>query len=198
MPYVLAASYVGLFLIVFAETGLLLGFFLPGDSLLITAGFAAQKFPNEFSLVILIPLLIVAAVLGDATGYQIGRQAGRRLFQREDSRWFRRSHLVRAEQFYARHGGKTIVLARFLALVRTFAPTVAGAAGMPYAQFAMYNVAGGVLWVVSMTLVGYVLGQAVPNLDAVFLVVVGAVVLISVAPAAWHFWREHRASRSLR
>lgn len=195
MPWVLAVSYLGLFLIVFAETGLLFGFFLPGDSLLITAGFAAQKFPEQFSLAILIPLLIVAAVAGDATGYQIGRQAGRRLFQREDGRFFRRSHLVRAAEFYARHGGKTIFLARFLAFIRTFAPTVAGAAGMPYRSFAFYNIAGGIVWVTSMTLIGYVLGQAVPNLDAVFLVVVGIVVVVSIAPAAWHFWRERRAAR---
>lgn len=195
MPYVLAVSYIGLFLIVYAETGLLIGFFLPGDSLLITAGLAAQRFPEQFLITILIPLLIVAAIAGDATGYAIGRQAGRRLFQREESRFFKRRHLLRAQEFYERHGGKTIVLARFLAFVRTFAPTVAGAVGMPYGQFAIYNVVGAIAWVVSMTLLGYVVGEAVPNPDVVFLVVIGVVVLVSLAPAAWHFWRERRAAR---
>ena len=193
--WVALVGYVGLFLIIFAETGLLIGFFLPGDSLLLTAGLLAQQRPEDFSIWVLIPVLTLGAIAGDAIGYAIGRQAGPRLFQREDSRFFKRSHLVRAEEFYTRHGGKTIFLARFLAFIRTFAPTVAGAAGMPYRTFALYNIVGGIVWVTSMTLIGYVLGQAVPNLDAVFLVVVGIVVVVSIAPAAWHFWRERRASR---
>lgn len=190
------AGYVGLFIIVFAETGLLIGFFLPGDSLLIAAGLLAQR--DHFSLVILIPLLIVAAVTGDATGYAIGRQAGPRLFAREDARFFRRKHLDRARSFYERHGGKTIVLARFLAIIRTFAPTTAGAAGMTYPRFTLYNVTGGVAWVASMTLLGYFLGEAVPNLDAALFVVVGIVIAASLAPAGWHLWRERRAARSAR
>lgn len=190
------AGYIGLFSIVFAETGLLFGFFLPGDSLLIAAGLVAQR--DHFALELLIPLLIVAAVTGDATGYAIGRRAGPRLFAREDARFFHRRHLDRARAFYERHGGKTIVLARFLAVIRTFAPTTAGAAGMSYLRFTLYNVVGGVAWVLSMTLLGFFLGEAVPNLDAVLFLVVGVVIAVSMAPAAWHVWRERRAARSER
>ncbi|MCK6564647.1 MAG: VTT domain-containing protein [Dehalococcoidia bacterium] len=156
-------GYVGLFAIVFAETGLLVGFFLPGDTLLITTGLVAQR--GVLDIRILIPLLIVAAVSGDATGYQIGKHTGPRIFNRDDSRLFHRKHIERAKGFYDRHGGKTIVLARFLAIVRTFAPTVAGAAQMPYLRFAMFNVIGGVAWITSMLLTGYFVGEAVPNLE---------------------------------
>ncbi|MBM4416401.1 MAG: DedA family protein [Chloroflexi bacterium] len=187
------AGYIGLFSIVFAETGLLVGFLLPGDSLLIAAGLLAQR--GHFVLELLIPLLIVAAITGDATGYAIGRSAGPRLFAREDARFFRRRHLDRARVFYERHGGQTIVLARFMAIIRTFAPTIAGAAGMSYSRFTFYNVTGGIAWVGSMTLVGFYLGEAVPNLDAVLFLVVGAVIAASLAPAAWHLWRERRAAR---
>ena len=190
---ILTVGYIGLFVIVFAETGLLIGFFLPGDSLLITTGVLASK-SDEFSIWVLIPLLCIAAITGDAVGYAIGRRAGPRLFSKPDAKLFRRKHLERAQEFYAKHGGKTIVLARFLAFVRTFAPTVAGAAGMPYAKFTFYNVAGGIGWVVSMTLLGYFIGEAVPNLDAVLFAVIGVIVLLSVAPAGYHLWRERRAA----
>ena len=180
-------GYIGLFAIVFAETGLLFGFFLPGDSLLITAGLIAQQ--GELDIVTLLLLLTIAAITGDATGYWIGRNAGERLFKREDSRFFKRRHLEQAEAFYQRHGGKTIVLARFMPFVRTFAPAVAGAARMPYRTFTFYNVAGGVLWIGSMTLLGYFIGGAVPNIDVYLLPIIAGVVLISVAPPAWHLWR---------
>jgi membrane-associated protein len=192
-----AAGYAGLFAIVFAETGLLVGFFLPGDSLLMTVGLVASR--GHLSIAVLLPLLIVAALTGDATGYAIGRQAGPRLFIREDSRFFRRERLLQAKAFYDRHGGKTIVLARFLAFVRTFAPPVAGAVGMPYARFTLYNVIGGVTWVATMLLLGYWLGEAVDRLpvnpELAFVVVIGVIVAVSVAPAAWHLWRERRAAR---
>jgi membrane-associated protein len=197
-----AVGYPGLFLIVFAETGLLIGFFLPGDSLLITTGLLIQR--NHFRLFdsdgvwFMIPLLIVAAILGDAVGYQIGRRTGPRLFSREDSRWFHRKHLERARSFYDRHGGKTIFLARFLAFVRTFAPTIAGAAEMPYRRFALYNVAGGVAWVVSMILLGYFVGAALPNVEALIFAVVAIIVLLSVAPAGFHVLRERRAAAARR
>ena len=181
-------GYVGLFVIVFAETGLLIGFFLPGDTLLITAGLLAGR--NELELWVLIPLLIVAAVLGDASGYQIGKHAGPRLFNREDSRWFHRRHLERAQDFYDRHGGKTIIIARFLALIRTFAPTVAGAARMPYRKFVVFNVAGGVGWVISMTVLGYWFGKKVENLELFFTAMVVIMVVVSIAPAAFHLLRE--------
>ncbi|MBI2766766.1 MAG: VTT domain-containing protein [Chloroflexi bacterium] len=194
-----AVGYPGLFLIVFAETGLLIGFFLPGDTLLVTAGLLVQRghlsVAGENGLWLLIPLLIVAAVLGDAVGYQVGKHTGPRLFNREDSRLFHRKHLERARDFYDRHGGKTIVIARFLAFIRTFAPTVAGAAAMPYRKFAVYNILGGVSWVVSMVLVGYYVGKAVPNIEVFFTGLVVLMVTISVAPAALHLLRERVRAR---
>ncbi len=193
-----AVGYPGLFIIVFAETGLLIGFFLPGDTLLITTGLLCQRGQLQIAdyngIWFVIPVLIVAAILGDAVGYQIGRKAGPRIFTREDSRWFHREHLERAREFYEKHGGKTIILARFLAFARTFAPTVAGAASMPYRRFALFNVTGGVLWVVSMTTVGYVVGHTVPNLEAIFTGMIVAMVALSVAPAALHLLRERRAA----
>jgi membrane-associated protein len=140
----------------------------------------------------MIPWLIAAAILGDAVGYRIGKHAGRRIFNREDSRWFHRRHLDRARAFYEKHGGKTIVLARFLAIVRTFAPTVAGAAEMPYRRFAFYNVLGGVGWVTSMILLGYFAGKALPNVEVLLFLLLAIVVAVSLAPAAWHLLRERR------
>lgn len=187
---IVTVGLVGLFAIVYAETGLFFGFFLPGDSLLVTAGLVAQR--GELDLVTLMVVLTIAAVTGDATGYAIGRRAGPRLFQREDSRFFKRGHLLAAEAFYAKHGGKTIVLARFMPFVRTFAPSVAGAARMSYPAFTLYNVTGGILWVVSMTMLGYLLGEATPNVDLLLLPILGAIVLLSVAPPALHYWRDRR------
>lgn len=181
-------GYIGLFLIVFAETGLLIGFFLPGDTLLVTAGLLASR--GTFEVWILVPLLFVAAVVGDATGYAIGRSTGPRLFRRDDSRLFKRNHLLKAEAFYEKHGGKTIVLARFVPIVRTFAPTVAGAANMAYPRFALYNVLGAGLWVLSTVLLGYFVGESVPNPDLLFPVLVGIIFLLSVAPAGIHLLRE--------
>lgn len=187
-------GYIGLFLIVFAETGLLFGFFLPGDTLLLSAGLLIQQEKVQLELWFLIPLLIAAAIIGDAVGYQVGKHTGPRLFKREDSRLFHRDHLERAQRFYDRHGGKTIILARFLAFVRTFAPTVAGAAKMPYAKFATYNIAGAVLWVPSLTLAGYYFGKAIPAelVDMFFIGLVGAMLFASAVPALVHVWRERR------
>lgn len=193
-----AVGYPGLFLIVFAETGLLIGFFLPGDTLLITVGLACQRGQlslfGENGIWFVIPVLIVAAIVGDAVGYQIGRQAGPRIFTREDSRWFHKRHLERAKSFYDKHGGKTIVAARFLAFIRTFAPTVAGAAQMPYRRFAFFNIIGGVGWVTSLTLLGYFVGTAVPNLEIILVGLVGGMLALSLVPAAWHLQRERRAA----
>ncbi|HNO66608.1 MAG TPA: VTT domain-containing protein [Tepidiformaceae bacterium] len=188
------AGYVGLFLIVFAETGLLIGFFLPGDTLLLSAGLLIQQDKVGLELWVLIPLLVAAAIIGDAVGYQVGKHTGPRIFKREDSRLFHRDHLLRAQNFYDRHGGKTIVLARFLAFIRTFAPTVAGAAKMPYPKFASYNVVGAALWVPSMTLTGYYFGKAIPanSIDLFFIGLVVLMVAASTAPALFHLWRERR------
>lgn len=147
--------------IVFAETGLLIGFFLPGDSLLMTAGVFA-KTTGLLNIWALNGLLIVLAIVGDAVGYQIGKRAGPALFTREESLLFKPSHLQATKAFYEKHGGKTIVMARFMPAVRTFAPVIAGISGMPYAQFVVFNVIGAVGWVVSMTFLGYLLAGAIP------------------------------------
>jgi membrane-associated protein len=187
-------GYVGLFAIVFAETGLLIGFFLPGDSLLVTAGLFAAA--GELNIWYLNVLLCVAAIVGDATGYAIGYRSGQAIFSRPDSLFFKRRHLLRTQQFYEKHGGKTIILARFMPIVRTFAPVVAGVAGMTYRRFAMFNVAGGILWVVSMTLTGYFLGRAVPDIDRHIHVVVAVVILLSLLPGIIAFLRERYAGRA--
>ena len=173
-------GYVVLFLIIFSETGLLIGFFLPGDSLLVTAGLLASA--GMLDIVWLNALLIPAAIIGDATGYTIGYRSGKRLLNRPDSRFFKRSHIDKTQEFYAKHGGKTIVLARFVPLVRTFAPVVAGIAQMPYREFALFNVCGGILWIASTTLLGYFLGNLIPDIEKYIHYVIGAVILVSLLP----------------
>lgn len=145
--------------IIFAETGLLVGFFLPGDSLLFSAGVIAHLYPDALGIVQLNLLLVVMAIVGDAVGYAIGRFAGPKLYERKQSFFFRKDHLLATQAFYAKHGGKTIVIARFMPFARTFAPVVAGIAKMPYPRFAMFNVVGGAGWVTSMTLMGYFLAD---------------------------------------
>ena len=175
----------GLILIVFAETGLMIGFFLPGDSLLVTAGLFAAK--GDFDIVWLNLALMAAAIVGDATGYWIGYRTGKALYSRPNSFFFRRQHLIKTHEFYEKHGGKTIVIARFMPIFRTFAPVVAGAAEMSYRNFAVYNIAGGIAWVSSMTLTGYFLGQAIPDLEKHLHLVVAVVIFLSLLPAliAW-------------
>jgi membrane-associated protein len=183
-----------LIVIVFAETGLMFGFFLPGDSLLVTAGvFAAAQI---LDVGVLLLTLSVAAVLGDQVGYFIGHRTGRALFKREDSLFFHRRHLLRAEEFYRRHGGKTIVLARFMPIIRTFAPVVAGMGSMNYQRFVIYNVAGGIGWVFSMVLLGYFLGRAVPNIDKNIHVVIVVVIFLSLLPGLLEYLRARRESRA--
>jgi membrane-associated protein len=176
--------------VVFTETGLLVGVFLPGDSLLITAGLVAAT--GSLDIWWLNVLLIGAAVVGDSTGYAIGARLGPRLFTRQKSLLFNPRHVERTRRFYARHGAKTIVIARFVPIVRTFAPVLAGVGQMPYRRFIFYNVAGGVGWVVSLTWAGYLLGQAVPNIDRHIHVVVIAVIVLSCIPIAIEVLRERR------
>lgn len=176
--------------IVFTETGLLVGFFLPGDSLLISAGLvAATGLLNIWWLNV---LLIAAAIAGDSVGYAIGARMGPRLFTRPKSLLFNPRHVERTRAFYARHGAKTIVIARFVPLVRTFAPVVAGVAGMEYRRFLIYNVAGGVGWVTSMTWAGYLLGQTVPNISEHIHIVVAIVIVLSLIPIAIEILKERR------
>ena len=186
---------IGLILIVFAETGLLIGFFLPGDSLLITAGLFAAR--GDFNILTLNLTLIAAAIIGDATGYWIGRRTGRALYSRPDSLLFRREHLRITHEFYERHGGKTIVIARFMPIVRTFAPMVAGVAEMGYRKFAVYNVAGGILWVMSMTLGGYFLGQLVPDIERNIHYVIAVVIFLSLLPPGIAWLRAQMARRAM-
>ena len=185
-------GYLGLFVIVFAESGLFFGFFLPGDSLLLTAGLFAYK--GELNLLIVLPLLFVAAVLGDNVGYWFGRKTGPPLFNREQSLLFRRKNLLAAKAFYDKHGGKTIILARFMPFIRTFAPIVAGAVEMEYRRFMLFNLVGGLLWAIGVTLAGYALGSLFPPevLDKYFLVIVVVVIILSVLPTAIHLWKENR------
>lgn len=178
--WAIRVGYVALFAIIFSETGLMLGFFLPGDSLLVTAGLFAAR--GEFDIRVVIPLLMVAAISGNTTGYTIGRKAGRPLFDRPQSRFFRRDHLVKTQAFYDKYGGITIILAQFMPFARTFAPVVSGVAEMPYRRFATFNVTGAVLWITSMSLTGYFLGRSIPGIEKHIEYVVAIVVFASVLP----------------
>jgi membrane-associated protein len=186
-------GYIGLFVIIFAESGLFFGFFLPGDSLLLTAGLFASE-GQLFNVWMLLPLVFIAAVLGDNVGYWFGRKAGPPLFTRPASMLFKPKNLLAARAFYDKHGGKTMILARFMPFIRTFAPIVAGAVEMPYNGFLFYNAIGGLLWGVGVTLAGFALGKAFPPeiLDKYFLLIVVVVIALSVLPTAWHLWRENR------
>jgi membrane-associated protein len=173
-------GYLGVFAIVFAESGLLIGFFLPGDSLLFTAGFlASQEF---FSIHLLVLGCFLAAVTGDSVGYFMGHKWGRRLFHREDSIFFHKDHLMRAEKFYEKHGGKTIILARFMPVIRTFAPIVAGVGKMHYTKFLSYNVIGGALWGIGLPYAGYYLGKSIPDVDKYLLPIVAMIIIVSILP----------------
>ena len=192
-------GYWGLFGIVFAESGLYFGFFLPGDSLLFTAGLLASPSLQDrqvFELPLLIVLLSVAAIAGDSVGYWSGQKFGRKLFQREDSVWFHRRHLDRAHDFYERHGGKAIILARYLPVVRTFVPIVAGMALMSYPKFLFYNVIGGLTWVISMTAGGFFFGSLLPpdEVDKYLLPALAIIIAVSIAPTAVHLYRERRSA----
>ena len=183
-------GYVVLVAIVFTETGLLIGFFLPGDSLLITAGLVAAA--GGLNIWWLNVLLIIAAVVGDSVGYAIGWRLGPRLFTREKSLLFNPRHVARTRDFYERHGAKTIVIARFVPIIRTFAPVVAGVGQMAYRRFVFYNIAGGIGWVVSMTWAGYLLGRVIPNIGSHIHVVVGIVIILSVIPIVIEIVKERK------
>lgn len=189
---VIWGGYVGLAAIIFSETGLLIGFFLPGDSLLVTAGLFAAR--GELDIVLLNVILCIAAVAGDATGYWIGARAGHTLYNRPQSRFFRRDHLIKTREFYEKYGGITIVLARFMPFARTFAPVVAGVADMTYRRFALFNIAGGVGWVVSMTLTGYFLGRLIPGIEHNIEYVIVIVVFVSILPLIVKYIQHRRSS----
>lgn len=180
----------GLVAIVFAETALLLGVVLPGDSLLFTAGLLASQ--HKLNLAAVMVGAALAAIIGDQIGYAIGQRVGPRLFARPDARVFKQAHLRRADAYFARHGPKTIVLARFVPVVRTFVPTLAGAARMSYRQFVTFNVAGGLLWAAGVPAAGYLLGKSVPSIDKYLLPVIGLIVVVSLIPVAVETLRHRR------
>ena len=185
-------GYLGLFAIVFAETGLLVGFFLPGDSLLFTAGFLASQ--GHFNIAIIVLGCFVAAVVGDSVGYSIGQRFGPQLFTKPESKYFKPDHLRKSEAFFAEHGGKSVILARFIPIVRTFTPVVAGMSSLRYPAFVVYNVVGALLWAVGVPLSGYFLGQLVPaeQAEKVMIAVVLLILIVSIVPAALKIWKEAR------
>lgn len=182
---------VGVIAIVYVETGLLFGFFLPGDSLLITAGLFAAR--GDISIVILVLTTMLAAVLGDATGFYIGKKLGELLYSKDDSIFFKKRHITNAHNFYEKHGGKTIVIARFIPIIRTFVPTVAGAAQMTYMRFAFYNIIGAVLWVGLMCLSGYYLGRVLGSkINSYIHILVIGVIIVSFLPIVFHWIRNRK------
>lgn len=185
------AGYVGLFAIIFIETGIFLGFFLPGDSLLVTAGLLIAT-GLDMNVYLLGALLNIAAIAGDAVNYWVGRITGPKIFVRDESLFFKRKHVERAHEFYVKHGAITIIVARFMPIIRTFAPLVAGVARMDYRLFTIYNIVGGTLWIWSMLFTGYFLGRYVPGIDRYIELVIIVVIFLSILPGIIGWWRERR------
>lgn len=183
-------GYIGLFFIIFAESGLFFGFFFPGDSLLFTAGLLSSQ--GLFNIWLLAPLMAVAAVLGDSAGFWTGEKLGGWLMRQKDSWFFKREYLLRAQTFYEKHGGKTLILARFIPAIRTFAPIAAGMANMRYDKFLSFNVIGGITWGIGMTVAGYTLGRVIPDVDKYLLPIILVIVLVSVIPAIMHMRGEEK------
>ncbi len=179
--------------IIFAETGLLVGFFLPGDTLLFTAGFFAAQ--GKLGLPSLLVVLILAAIIGNEVGYEIGSRNGKRVFRKKNGVFFREEYVERAEVFYKKHGGKTIILARFVPIVRTLSAVIAGVGKMPRVQFFIYNVIGAVLWCTSVTLLGFWLGNRIPSIDKYLLPVILLASIFTFGPPIYHVWRDKRKSK---
>lgn len=187
---------IGVWGIVFAESGLLIGFFLPGDSLLFTAGFlASQGFLDIWPLTI---GAFVAAVAGDNVGYSFGHKVGKKLFHKDDSLLFHKDHLLKAQEFYKKHGKKTIILARFVPVVRTFAPIVAGMGDMDYKTFFTYNIIGGFLWAVGLTLLGYQLGNTIPQASKYIELIVIGIIILSLLPTFYHILKDQSSRNHLK
>lgn len=185
-------GYLGLSGIIFAESGLLIGFFFPGDSLLFTAGLLASQ--GLLNIWYLMGLTFIAAVLGDSTGYMFGKKIGPAIFNKEDSWFFNKANVYKAESFFKKYGSKTIVLARFLPVVRTFVPILAGVGTMNYRTFITYNLIGGALWTLGLSLLGYFLGSFIPNIDKYLLPIIILIIILSVLPSAWHLIKERSKS----
>ena len=190
--FIKAAGYLGIFGTVFAESGLFFGFFLPGDSLLFTAGFLASQ--GYFNILFLSMFCFLGAVLGDSFGYAFGKKTGLKLFAMENSLIFKKSHLEKARVFYETYGGKTIILARFIPIIRTFAPILAGVGVMKYSVFLSYNIIGGALWAVGLPFLGYFLGNVIPDVDKYLILIITAIIIASIFPPIIHILKseEHK------
>lgn len=184
-------GYFGIFGIVFAESGLLIGFFFPGDSLLFTAGFLASQ--GIFNIWVLTIGCFISAIVGDSVGYFFGHKIGRRLFHKKESLFFHKDNLKKAELFYEKYGGKTIILARFMPVIRTFAPIVAGIGSMRYPTFLFFNVIGGVIWGIGLTLAGFYLGKLIPDVDKFLIPIILGIIFFSVLPTAWHLLKDPKS-----
>jgi len=201
IDFIVAVSIIGVAAVVFAESGLLIGFFLPGDSLLFTTGFLIHTGLLPFNIHLAVFIIFIAAVLGDTVGYWFGRKAGPHIFKKPDARLFKQEYIQRAQAFYEEHGGKTIIIARFIPIVRTFAPIVAGASKMNYRKFLSFNIIGGLLWAAGITYIGYGLGglfeQAGIEIDQVLLPIIALIILISVLPGIIHLARDKKLRSDL-
>ncbi|OGE81665.1 MAG: hypothetical protein A2826_01525 [Candidatus Doudnabacteria bacterium RIFCSPHIGHO2_01_FULL_43_23] len=194
--FIKTIGLLGVIGVIFAETGLLIGFFLPGDSLLFTAGFLASRdFLNFPGLLI---GSFIAAVVGDSVGYAFGKRVGPAIFRKEESFFFSKENINRARVFYERHGGKTIILARFMPVVRTFAPILAGVGRMSYTHFLAYNIVGGLFWTVGLTTLGYFLGSILPDPDKYILPIIGLIIILSILPAVIHALRDRTVRQKIR
>ncbi len=183
-----AAGYLGLFGIIFAESGLFIGFFLPGDSLLFTSGFlASQGFLNIWLLLLIV---FIGAVLGDSVGYAFGYKVGPLIFTKEESIFFHKDHLEKARIFYEKYGPKAIIIARFMPVIRTFAPILAGVGEMAYSKFLFYNIIGGVLWGAGLPILGYYLGRTIPNIDHYLVPIILIIIFLSLLPSIIHIWKN--------
>ena len=182
--FIRTAGYLGVFTIIFLESGMLVGFFFPGDSLLFTAGFLASQ--GFLDIRILVAGCFISAIAGNSTGYYLGKKFGRKLFNKEKSIWFHKKHLERAERFYEKHGSKAIGLGQFVPVVRAFVPFVAGIGVMRYRRFVFFNFFGAVLWAIGVTLAGYYLGNLIPDVDRYLLPIVGLIIIASILPALHH------------
>lgn len=194
--FIALVGIIGVALVIFAESGLLIGFFLPGDSLLFTTGFLIHAGILNINIHAAVLIIFLAAVLGDTVGYWFGRKAGPRIFRKPDARLFKQEYIQRAEAFYQKHGGKTIIIARFIPIVRTFAPIVAGASHMGYRRFLSFNILGGLLWAAGVTYIGYGLGAWFESIgieiDYILLPIVALIILISVLPPAIHIFKDKK------
>lgn len=193
---IITIGYVGIWAVIFSESGLLIGVFFPGDSVLFTAGFLASQ--GYFNLETLVAGCFIAAVLGDNVGYAFGKKVGHKFFQKDDSFFFHKDNVVKAKAFYEKHGGKTIILARFIPGVRTLAPIIAGIGEMHYRTFFIFNLIGGVLWAIGLSLIGYYLGSLIPGADKYILLIVGVIIVLSVLPYIIEICRSAEKRNSLK